>query len=540
MTMLLAVALRGSALLLAGLLVALALRRGAPAVRHAALAASLAAALLVAPLGQVLPALVIPWPGAHATPQATSADDAGPSGAVVARADVASAVRHAPASETRDGMDAVRRVLPAAWVLGSCLSLGLLLLSLLRMAADTRRAAVLADPRWNEALGAAAREAGLRRMPRLLESPRAGLLATWGWRRPCVLVPAAARTWPASRVALVAAHEVAHIARADWIWQVLAAVTRAVFWWNPLAWLACRQLSLEGERACDDVVLARGVDPRVYAADLVAIARVLHVPSSPVGAVAVPMARPSTLHRRISAMLDQRRSRTTPRRASLVMAIGLVAALLVPVAAMRSAAQAPLEGVVYDPTGAVVPEVKLVLTGAGRSIDATTDAEGRFVFAGVEPGTYELEGKRPGFRTVKQGLALKDPADWTRVITLQLGTVQETIRVSSRRAAAPPAPTGPVPIRVGGNIRPPRKLKDVKPIYPDSMREAGREGVVTIDAVIGRDGSVTTAHVTSADVHPDLAIAALDAVRQWKFAPTLLNGNPVDVVMSVSISFTLE
>jgi protein TonB len=93
---------------------------------------------------------------------------------------------------------------------------------------------------------------------------------------------------------------------------------------------------------------------------------------------------------------------------------------------------------------------------------------------------------------------------------------------------------------VGGNIRPPRKLVDVRPVYPPTMREAGREGRVSIEAIISRDGRVTSARVTSTDVHPDFAIAAIDAVRQWQFEPTLLNGGPVDVVMAVSVSFSLE
>jgi periplasmic protein TonB len=71
------------------------------------------------------------------------------------------------------------------------------------------------------------------------------------------------------------------------------------------------------------------------------------------------------------------------------------------------------------------------------------------------------------------------------------------------------------------------------------MRTAGREGVVPIEAVVGKDGTVTTVRVVSADVHPDFAIAAADAVRQWKFSPTLLNGQPVEVVMMVSVTFTL-
>jgi protein TonB len=93
---------------------------------------------------------------------------------------------------------------------------------------------------------------------------------------------------------------------------------------------------------------------------------------------------------------------------------------------------------------------------------------------------------------------------------------------------------------VGGNIRAPRKVKDVRPIYPAAMREAGLTGLVPVEAVIGRDGTVSSVRVLSAQVHPDFAIAAADAVRQWLFTPTLLNGEPVDVVMTVSVQFDLE
>jgi protein TonB len=101
-------------------------------------------------------------------------------------------------------------------------------------------------------------------------------------------------------------------------------------------------------------------------------------------------------------------------------------------------------------------------------------------------------------------------------------------------------PSRPEPVRVGGNIRPPRKVRDVRPVYPTSMHAAGRTGVVPIEAIIGRDGLVSTVRVLSAQVHPDFAIAAVDAVRQWRFTPTLLNGEPVEVVMTVSVRFDLE
>jgi protein TonB len=72
------------------------------------------------------------------------------------------------------------------------------------------------------------------------------------------------------------------------------------------------------------------------------------------------------------------------------------------------------------------------------------------------------------------------------------------------------------------------------------MREAGREGDVSLEAIIGTDGAVHSLRVLGAHVHPDFAIAASDAVRQWRFSPTLLNGEPIEVVMDVSIGFSLQ
>jgi TonB family protein len=71
------------------------------------------------------------------------------------------------------------------------------------------------------------------------------------------------------------------------------------------------------------------------------------------------------------------------------------------------------------------------------------------------------------------------------------------------------------------------------------MREAGLDGVVPMEAVIGRDGAVISVRVLSAQIHPELAASAVEAVRQWRFDPTLLNGEAVEVVMTVSVRFSL-
>jgi len=104
--------------------------------------------------------------------------------------------------------------------------------------------------------------------------------------------------------------------------------------------------------------------------------------------------------------------------------------------------------------------------------------------------------------------------------------------------APPPPPPPQAPVRVGGNIRPPQKIRDVKPVYPSIAQSARVQGVVIIEATIGPDGKVKDARVLRSI--PLLDQAAIDAVRQWEFTPTLLNGVPVPVIMTVTVNFTLQ
>jgi len=92
-------------------------------------------------------------------------------------------------------------------------------------------------------------------------------------------------------------------------------------------------------------------------------------------------------------------------------------------------------------------------------------------------------------------------------------------------------------VRVGGNITPPTKTKNVLPIYPASAAAEGRRGVAIIEAVIGTNGTVTNAMVVRS-IGDDLDAAALDAVRQWEFTPTTLNGVAVPVIMTVTVNFS--
>ena len=94
------------------------------------------------------------------------------------------------------------------------------------------------------------------------------------------------------------------------------------------------------------------------------------------------------------------------------------------------------------------------------------------------------------------------------------------------------------PFRIGGGIKSPVKVRDVKPTYPPEALASQTQGVVILETLIDAEGFVVDARVLRSI--PLLNEAALDAVRQWRFMPTLLNGDARSVLMTVTVNFTLE
>jgi periplasmic protein TonB len=106
-------------------------------------------------------------------------------------------------------------------------------------------------------------------------------------------------------------------------------------------------------------------------------------------------------------------------------------------------------------------------------------------------------------------------------------------------AASPPPPPPPTaPVRLHAGIQPPKRVVDVTPTYPEIAVRARVEGIVILDAIIDSRGNVESARILRS--MPLLDAAALDAVRQWKYTPALLNGVPVPVIMTVTVRFTLN
>lgn len=523
--------LRVSLILLAGLGARRLLRARSAALRHAVLAASMFAAAGVAPLSLVLPSWHLPPNGGAEVPPPTATFQSTPT-----------VVPAAPADTPTVTLAQLAAVL---WGGGVLVGAGVLLTGLARLRWIARRARRAQGDHWTRLADEISAASGVRRPVVICHTDAPDLLATFGLSRPRVLLPSHAREWREDRVRVVLTHEFAHIRRHDWVVQISADLLRIVFWFNPLVWAVCARLRRDSEVACDDAVLGAGVGPREYAAHLLELARLCRRPTS-AWAAATPIARPSTLERRFVAMLNPALDRRPLSRRAAALTSVLLLALTLPIAAFnaRQTTPRPLSGSVYDATGAVLPSVELTVEDAGQNTwRAVSDASGRFEFAQIAPGEYVLKAGLAGFRPLRHELALRSARDWDRAVTLQVGTVSESINVMDQRPATAPAaarPAGPQPVRVGGNIRMPRKVLDVRPVYPPAMRDAGREGVVPIDAVIGQDGAVHSVRVLSASIHPDFAVAAVDAVRQWRFDPTLLNGAPVDVAMTVKVAFSLS
>lgn len=245
-----------------------------------------------------------------------------------------------PAAEAQDPSQRWRFWISIAiivWAVGVLVCLAPLLLGHLSLLWLSRRSKQIVSGPWTELLRKASAAVGIRREVVLLQSSREPMPMLWGHLRPKLLIPAQAESWSADRRWVVLLHELAHARRWDCTTKVLAHLACAVYWFNPLSWLAFRQLQNEAERACDDLVIAAGSEPADYAEHVLRIASGLQ--SSFLAAHSgIALARRSNLEGRLLAILDGRRNRRALTRLGLMIAAILVAGLMIPISIMKATA----------------------------------------------------------------------------------------------------------------------------------------------------------------------------------------------------------
>ena len=178
----------------------------------------------------------------------------------------------------------------------------------------------------------------------------------------------------------------------------------------------------------------------------------------------------------------------------------------------------------------------------GHRVTTTARADGSFAFANLPAGRYEVEVRSPGFAVFHaDDLTVGNSAVNIRA-NLNLGRITEHVVVTAAGTPRPQeqAPATPPRIRVGGNVQAANLITKVSPVYPADMKEQRLEGTVVLEAVISKDGVPQSLNSQNADVNRSFVDAAIDAVKQWRYRPTLLNGQPVEVITTITVNFTLS
>ena len=605
MTVMLTGLLDGAVVMALALIATALLRRRAASLRHAILASAVAAALVMPVLELTLP----PLPVMHREVAPAVLWNAAPpqvNSIIPARVELTPSER--AADVPRLSWSALVIVI---WALGAAVILGGLAAGLARLARLRARCTPAAGV-WREMTDDVARACGMTRRIDVLQSDSASLLVTCGLRRPAILLPAGAAAWPHSRVRAVLLHELAHIRRRDAALQIAAELLRALHWFNPLAWAVCRRLRDESEFACDDAVLNGGIDATSYATDLFDVATQLS-PHRARWAAAAAIVHPSTLERRIAAMLNRNRNRAPLGRRGWIAAVLVAVGIAVPLAAASvvTLVQTPLPDLptrivvtpaptplppepivpavvrqtppppspprrivavvqpqnnslikilVLDQHGGVVPGAKIAVTdtATGTIRPLLTSGVGGGSLHGLPGGQYEVAVSLPGFTTVYDRITLAPGGQLERTYRLPIGAMTEAVTISCPARATRWVLKGfpkriwrvtmPVvsaqerpqaPVRVGGSVRVPQKRHDVKPVCPADLSETA---TITLSGRLGVDGAIHDL-APQRDV-PASAMAAFEsaraAVSQWTYSPARLNNVPIDVNITVVVTFTKQ
>ncbi|MCY3014064.1 MAG: M56 family metallopeptidase [Planctomycetota bacterium] len=457
-------AMRSTVLFLAACGLAIAMKRASAADRHLVWAATLAAALalpvihLAAPAWHVLPLVGTESVGAGPAadgPIAIPADAVDPPAAAAdAGPTAAPPLARTPGAGRAPSLG---RGLAMIWLVGASAFAARLVLAALRVRRHARDAGPACGP-VAARLAELAAASGVHGAVLGLVSRQGLIPMAWGWRRPVVLLPKDAGSWPEGRLRAVLLHELAHIRRRDVATQLVGELARGMFWFHPLAWWSLRRLRAEQEAACDDCVLRAGTHPDDYAEDLLAVTT--RLPAGPQAAgVALAMGRPGRIEARIRAILAPDRDRRPVGGvrlalvAGLFLAIATVAAVVAPAVARDDAAEreaSPGPASAAEETRAVgteaaeVPRSESPVDGDAAAAP-TVDLLGEWFHAAEDTPGEPLEigedadglwivfaGKKARLEPVADGAAVDGPRPSIAVAVVADGEAERRFRIERK------------------------------------------------------------------------------------------------------------
>jgi TonB family protein len=434
-------------------------------------------------------------------------------------------------------------------------------------------------------------EAHLAVSPRYIQQTGSRGPWTFGVLQPTVALPAAFDTLVPAFQRVMVCHELMHIKRRDIAIAFCEEIAVATLWFHPWAWLLRARIRVAREQAVDSRVVALLGNRDEYVRCLVDISG--HDLAPHFSQAGAGMLRPHELRARVDAIFAEvHMSRTRFAVAAfafiaVTIATGLIAAAAMPlrqsavpqyvVSGFSTAASTnassrtlpappqalPSQSAPDAPRQQInktYPEYPLDALERGIRgtviVDITVNTAGDVSTAAVASGPQELRAS-----AFKAALALKfTPGQSTAVMKIavdysltgnswgvRIGEARPNIATwssvtrsdgvdATNSASSSPDATGAY--RVGGDLRPPKKIKDVPPEYPAIAQQARVQGVVILEARIDERGNITDARPLRSI--PLLDQAAIDAVKQWQYEPTLMNGVAVPIILTVTVNFTLR
>lgn len=490
------------------------------------------------------------------------------------------------------------RILPIGLFLGSVVRLGWFVIGLaelkrLRTSAKRPQLFSVEIERLIRCLGAGAE---------IRISSRIESAATFGIMHPVVLLPEEFEVMDSETQASILAHELIHVRRRDWLFFCGEQLILVVFWCHPAVWWLIRRIELTREQVVDRQVLELAIDRRQYLKSLLRTAgnraalfsanlfftrhqlreRVallleeIHMSKArmiaslslvsmmfcigvALAAYAFPLTGSEGLRsdREESAVQSSGAGlpATTRVEKTVPEAVGSPISKRAPVAAqertaesatmviamakmVRKEVQILVSGTVFDTSRGRIPGVEISIADPETQEvlgTAFTDEKGDFAFPLPAERKVVLNFRKEHFMPAVITDVPGGPAPLQVTMNLAMGSEYVTITAGSLPAESAALPAQP--IRIGGNVRPPKLIHKVEPRFPVEARRQGIEGTIVLQVYVGLAGEVLDARVLKGQALLD--DAAIEAVRQWRYSPYLLNGEPQLWISTVTLNFKL-
>jgi TonB family protein len=423
--------------------------------------------------------------------------------------------------------------------------------------------------------------------------------AAFGWLSPVILLPAGMPDGPVRDAAL--RHELQHVLRRDWLENMIERAAASILWFHPMIWWLLERIHLTREQAVDAEVAGAGRERDQYLQSLLTSAGLANLASLPASSFVRRPRHLVERVAFLSKEMNMSFRRTLTSAALVTLISGVALTLVINYLPLQLSAQgvndSPFHWMRFSPNAEGAVQLEATLNSAGEVVDARVvsgpDELRRTALQSVLAWRYKedlsarrivpitIDFKRVPGGTLKQPPSIEGAAfegvDYDGLPTdlqqraagvmallrtgqkltqaelddlrrnliaidpsIRLGysireeaTGSSTVRLGVRAGTAGLSES----IRVGGNVQSANLISRVDPVYPPEARQARIQGTVRFTVMVGKDGSVQQIQLVSG--HPLFVAPAQDAVRQFKYKPTFLNGEAVTVQTTVDVNFTL-